>query len=56
MAKGDLSDCQQRLRAALAAWEHLRSSGARKADILEARKDVLYWKKRVKALKGQNHV
>jgi len=51
VVKGDLSDVQQRLRQAVAAWEHLRTVGASKVQIMDARKDVLYWKKRVKALK-----
>jgi len=53
VVKGDLNDCRQRLRQAVAAWEYLRNNKGRKADIAEAHRDVLYWKKRVKALKGQ---
>jgi len=51
--KGDLSDCQQHLRQAVAAWEHLRNHKASKGAIYEAHRDVLYWKKRVKALKAK---
>lgn len=51
MAKGDLSDCQHQLRIAVAAWEHLRRNRASKGAIWEAHRDVLYWKRRVRALK-----
>jgi len=51
VAKGDLADVQLTLRKAVAAWEHLRTIGASRSSIADARKDVLYWKKRVKALK-----
>jgi len=51
--KGDLADCQHQLRIAVAAWEHLRNRKASKGAIYEAHRDVLYWKKRVKALKAK---
>jgi len=51
VAKGDLSDCQHQLRIAVAAWEHLRKMRASKGAIWEAHRDVLYWKRRVRALK-----
>jgi len=54
--KGDLSDCQEHLRIAVAAWEHLRRNKASKGAIFEAHRDVLYWKRRVRAMKAKNNV